>query len=1638
MASKLAKVVITLDGSKVEVGLDKIRSKVVQLTNEMDKLAREGKQNTKEYKDRLKAVNKLHKAEMDVADVTQRINTYMKNLGNVATTDLRRAYREGVQLREGFKGTDAELKKLNADLAAMKAQIDANTGAVNRSKTAWSTLGTTIKNLFAYAGIFVGFNMLKSKMMEAYEANKKFSDSMANVRKVSGLAMEDIAKLANNLSQVDSRTSLSGLMELSYTGAKLGFGNYGIEGLESFARSAVKVQNALSEDMQGDAMTALSKLVEVMGLIPKMGVERAMDAAGSAIFKLASTSTATGTNIIEFTKRLMGLANVSHVTTAELLALGSASDSMGLMAEVSATAFNKVFTSIQSNTTAIEKALKFTKGELIDLVNQGRTMDAIVAVFEKMHGMSMDQLKNQGVFKALGSDGARLNNVMITMANRVDMLREHLQTSNQAFEEGTAVAQEYAIQMDTAAAYSERAANIWEKAFVNPKGVDVVKDFTKAWYNMSRTLTENQTFMLSAKVFLTGLLGVLKLLVSIIPALGFATVARGISAVWTAMQGATIATQGFRAAWMGLSASMKANWISLAIGGLMQLGMYLYSLREGLKQTADDAKKLKSDLSELNMEHAKAEGELRRYRRAIDEANTGSKQRAAAIAQFNSKFKPYLSNLLTEKSTAQDVANAYNEVNKAMRTKLALQLKEKDINDQVLPREQWTAQRREEYERSVRGTSNSQYGATWLTGYAQDNAKKSIQDIARDLNNRIFKTTESTFNSVLSQLGSGTLNELVRTRRKVNGQTVIDESVMGPQGRQLWSALRYILQDRAASTAMSRVNQKWKPEQDAMDAMIAAQQKEEPITPIDETRLTKEELRELAKQDAEAKQAARKELKDAETETNAIIAKVEEWYTLQQTAVTEAYNEGRITEQKMNTLNQQLEQGKNTALAAARRSLSGQDTQTWNSVKAQIGELMFDQGEWSKELLSEIFETNMKALRNALMKFDGKKSLDQWGFTSTAFRDSLNKNAAKNDAKVKEIDAKMRKEVEAFLLQYDYINQAFKSFSTQLENLGILTETAKQMAEKMRRATDLNPSYSEKDFAAEQQNQEQMRRKALSAFIAQGSKPYGVNPQDTNELNDWLRDFTGAEFGGIGENGIEFKFNSWAQTFSADFNLWLKDSEKYKDKIQEFFMSLLTAEEGYYKKRKEAYNAAKTHLDQSMQAAGWTDKYNEAETELGGLASIRKINGDGTNFLQQHGLQDVMAEDPEIKAIQLRIAMRQKEYEEAKALGESQQLIAEKQNEMLAAQADLAEKVGNGIAERISKLQELTAPLEEFGEEVGQKLGDALFSLESTSDTWSDITKKMILSVSKMTLQMGSQYLQQQLQQALTNKAMEAQEQIHQQTMTGITVAGGMARVVAEETTNAEILTATDIADSMRISKEAKVAAIMAAFGVSEGAAKTIAALGFWGIPLIGVITSVLMGLLSSALSTAGKSDDSGSATKVKLVSGMLTYDQGNVRTILGDDGRVYRAKEEDSIHTGIVSQPIATTVNGQPALVGERGPELVVGRETTRAIAMNEPELLQRIIDYDKYRSGAAVKAYAGGNVEEVFNTSTPSPSSGGGENGLDGETVAALKALPGVLAALNGELAKGINARVQKFGDGSLDEGMREINAFRKKYPA
>ena len=1640
MAARKAEVIITCDGAAAKQVLEGINRELQKAIKEREQLLQKQKQNGTLTQDEIKRDRELKKyidslttAQQKSAQEMRKYADVMKDLAGSKTKDLKKALGEVKRALDNMSSRDPKRAQLEQDLKRIQKQIDANTVSLGKNKNAWGALGTTMKNLFAYAGIFAGFNMLKSKFEEIIQKNREMSDQLANIRKVSGLAMSDINGLAKNLAKIDTRSSVKELNDLAYVGAKLGFGNLGTEALESFVKSALKVNNALKEDLGEDSMMAISKLVEVMGLIPKMGVEKAMDSAGSAIFKLASTSTATGANIIEFSKRLMGLANVSHITTDQLLALGSASDAMGLMPEVSATAFNKVFTSIQSNTRAIEQSLQMQKGELTSLINEGKTMEAIVTVFDKMHGMNMDQLKAQGVFKALGSDGARLNNVMITMSDRIDMLKTHLHTSNQAFSEGSAVAQEYAIQMETAEAYMQRAANFWEKAFVNPEGVDLTKEFAKAWYDVSKSLTQTETNAAAIKIIMEGVFGIMKLIVEMIPTLitGFATwgLWAGGAALLSKLKEVGGLLSLISTAVRGMSFAGWAGIIAGVAMGVATLYSHFKSLNEELQRNSEYMKGFKKDLSDLNTEYGRGESELRRYRRAIDEANKGSKQRQAAIQTFNSKFGQYMKNMLTEKSTAIDVANAYNEVTKALRAKLALQLKEKDINEQVLPREQWRANARTEYEQRASAAGLGQYGADWITGYAQDNQSRNINTLVREIGKQYYNLPQQIIDEVAKQAAAG-------AREFNNYGNIINSKYLG-KANALLAASSFLRQDRSAENAMRNVNKKWKPEQDAMDAYIAAQNQGAPISPIDDTRLTKEELKELKKEQAEAKKFMRKEMEDAQKDSTAVINSIEEFYRLQESMAEQLAADGKLTRSEADKLVEYIRNRKDEMLLEARRAITGNENQ-FDKLRKDMGkDLLRPDDTASKRAMETIQTVDVQKAAQNLKKYDGGN--DVFGLNSGSFTQSVLKNAAQNELNIQRRQAKVTEEVDKILQQYQFVEQAQKDLGNQLVKLGLITEGYDKVVMQLANGTEVN---------ANTRDVQRLANKATGI----GPRLYNVDTSDAEELRNMTRYMMTDQVTGLREDFA---------TMFPKLDEWLEDPENHLREMQALYHTLITYDTDYYKAIKQSYDLQKRTFEERWESSGKGQAYAAIDKQINIAGRQQKMTGadQGVNFGEQAGFLNI-ENDPEVQASLLRMAQMQEELEmyketnaqkklEGEELAAFQQGLFEKQQALTEAEIAMQESLMNHINDHISKLNEWTQPIEQFGSDVGAAMGKVVFEGESMAEGMRNALRSLVQSWGESTIQIVKQLMMQQLKQKLIGKAMVKEEKKDQNEMTEAEEEGGENRLKATslvetgilgvtKTVGDQILNTKQQQDSAEAQAEAGKAQGSVMAGIAEGAAKIIGSLGPWGAPLIAVITALLMGLLQTALGALfGGSSEGGNQSntkrKVKLAQGMLTYDEGNVQTVVGDDGRVYRAREQQSLPSGvsIVSEPIATRVNGQQALVGERGPEIVIGRKTTRAIQMNRPDLLRDLALIDRGITTRKVRTFDEGNLSDLASAIQPAADQPQQQSGqIDPDTAEALRMLPASIAAFSRVMTaiqqQGIPAEIAMF-DTSTRKGLR-----------
>ena len=240
-------------------------------------------------------------------------------------------------------------------------------------------------------------------------------------------------------------------------------------------------------------------------------------------------------------------------------------------------------------------------------------------------------------------------------------------------------------------------------------------------------------------------------------------------------------------------------------------------------------------------------------------------------------------------------------------------------------------------------------------------------------------------------------------------------------------------------------------------------------------------------------------------------------------------------------------------------------------------------------------------------------------------------------------------------------------------------------------------------------------------------------------------------------------------------------------------------------------------------------------------------------------------------------------------------------------------------------------------------------------------------------------------------------------------------------------------------------------FSIAGAIAKCFEFLGPIAGPIAAAgVMATLMGLLQWALNSAfsgGKKKNNTSSTNTKLVTGMLTYDSGNVQDLkpfVADNGEVYWAKEDDGKQiqgVKMLTTPTATTVNGQPSLVAEKGPEIVIGRETTHAMMMNNPGLLKALVNYDRNYSGrnSARRAFDSGNGGDVFAAGT---QSGGGNlssgaSAADGLVTASIASNAALLQAVNAliqRLNEPINAKINMYGRDGLHDSLNKANQFMK----
>ena len=676
------------------------RKEILDTEKAISKLESELKSLKKAEGDHSKEISETNKkltdAKSKYAELQRQISLDGKTMAELKThvTATRAALSKAVPGTDNWVALNNELLVSSKRLKALENQAKNTKEVVSEVWHSWSGVAVAANNISNLISRYSG------QIEEAKQSWLQYDEALVDAMKTTGLSRDEIEELSAELKKFDTRTAQNELLSLARVGGKLGIS--GKEDLLEFVSAADKINVALKEDLGGDAEAAIGqigKLVDIFQLKGQMGLERAMLSVGSAINELGAASTANEGYIVNFTNRLAGIAPNASISIDKILGLASTLDANAQAAETAATAIGQTITAMFKKTETFAQIAKMPFEEFRNLLET----DVNAALIKVLEGMKGDQ----GLFDivdAMGEmhlNGQRATTVLGALANNVDMLKTQQQLANEAFQEGTSLTNEFNTKNESATAIQDKL-----KKRITETSVEI-----------------GQKLMPAANMVIGGtntFLGVISKLITLFGKYQAAIItATGLTALYVAKKKiAYLFSAEFRAALLKevavLEASSKANslhtvTLKILAGGYKTAGAAakafgkalianpvglviaaVAALAHGISFLVSKSREATKELRELNKRtvdttssFVKAQAEIDKERKSLEElkdaatkAAEGSDERKRVIDKINELYGDYLPQLLTEKTSNEELETALKNVNTQLEQKIKLQSRE--------------------------------------------------------------------------------------------------------------------------------------------------------------------------------------------------------------------------------------------------------------------------------------------------------------------------------------------------------------------------------------------------------------------------------------------------------------------------------------------------------------------------------------------------------------------------------------------------------------------------------------------------------------------------------------------------------------------------------------------------------------------------------------------------------------------------------------------------------------------------------------------------------------------------------------------------------------------------------------------------
>ena len=450
-----ATVTLTVNGKQAQNMLEQLKRQASDLEDKITKAAAAGdKVQLKKFQRELK---QTRRQIGQIESATQGVENVLKRLDKASPKELNRTLKELKRSLNGIeRGTDEwnkqceSIKRVKAEITNVNEELreteKENVGLVDRINGFVDKWGNIIAGV---AAVGTGLVLAGRKAVNAFA---EMDAEMANVRKFTGLADDEVKELNEDFKKMDTRTSREDLNKLAEEAGRLGKSSK--EDVLGFVKAADQINVALDELGDGATLT-LSKLTNIFGDEARLGTERSLLAVGSVINDLSQNCTASAGYLAEFGKRMAGVGAQAGMTIPQIMAFAAVLDSQGQACEMSATALSQLIMNLFKEPSKIAKATGMDLDELNKALKRS-TNEGLLMLLEQLKKLgNMDVLAP--VFKNMGENGARASQVLATLAGNVEMVKWQQEQATQSFEDATSVTNEFNVQNSTVEAELDKA-----------------------------------------------------------------------------------------------------------------------------------------------------------------------------------------------------------------------------------------------------------------------------------------------------------------------------------------------------------------------------------------------------------------------------------------------------------------------------------------------------------------------------------------------------------------------------------------------------------------------------------------------------------------------------------------------------------------------------------------------------------------------------------------------------------------------------------------------------------------------------------------------------------------------------------------------------------------------------------------------------------------------------------------------------------------------------------------------------------------------------------------------------------------------------------------------------------------------------